>query len=163
MPFPEWNAWILLKISLMFVLKGPISNIPALVEIIVCRRSGDKQLFESMMLYWRIHASLGLNETNLCVFDCYTVLMEVTRLYIVCFNEGSLTLSKCTLAGPVDTGMPPECHWLTQCTLGYHWTTQRILAWYTETPLEKTLNFYRLHWNTTGGIVTAHTHPSTYD
>ena len=53
----------------------------------------------------------------------------------------TLTLSQCTLAGPVYTGMPLECHWLTQCTLGYHWATQRILAGYTGTPLEK------LSWN----------------
>ena len=53
----------------------------------------------------------------------------------------TLTLSQCTLAGPVYTGMPLECHWLIQCTLGYHWATQRILAAYTGTPLEK------LSWN----------------
>ena len=63
--------------------------------------------------------------------------------------------------------MPLECHWLTQCTLGYHWATQRILAGYTRTPLEKlswkglTLgchwrnsNSCSLHWNTPVGIVT---------
>ena len=37
--------------------------------------------------------------------------------------------------------MPLECHWLTQCTLGYHWATQLILTGYTRTPLEK------LSWN----------------
>ena len=53
----------------------------------------------------------------------------------------SLSLSQCTLAGPVYTGMPLECHWMTQCTLGYHWATQRMLAGCTGTPLEK------LSWN----------------
>ena len=53
----------------------------------------------------------------------------------------TLTLSQCTLAGPVYIGMPLECHWLTQCTLGYHWATQLILAGYTGTSLEK------LSWN----------------
>ena len=53
----------------------------------------------------------------------------------------TLTLSQCTLAGPVCTGMPLECHWLIQCTLGNHWATQRIFAGYTGTPLEK------LSWN----------------
>ena len=43
----------------------------------------------------------------------------------------SLTLSQCTLAGPVYTWMPLDCHWF----------TQRILAGYTGTPLEK------LSWN----------------
>ena len=49
----------------------------------------------------------------------------------------TLILSQCALAGTVNTGMPLECHWLTQCTLGYHWATQWILAGYTGTPLEK--------------------------
>ena len=53
----------------------------------------------------------------------------------------TLTLSQCTLAGPVYTRMPLEGHWLTQCTLGYHWATQLILAGYTGLPLEK------LSWN----------------
>ena len=55
--------------------------------------------------------------------------------------EQPLTLSQCTLAGPVYTGMPLACHWLTQCTLGYHWDTQRIFVGYAGTPLEK------LSWN----------------
>ena len=40
---------ISIKISLKFVPKGPISNIPALVQIMAWRRSGDKPLSESMM------------------------------------------------------------------------------------------------------------------
>ena len=59
---------------------------------------------------------------------------------LIWFNF-TLTLIQCTLTGPVYTGMPLECHWLTQCTLGYHWATQPILAGYTGTPLEK------LSWN----------------
>ena len=68
-----------------------------------------------------------------------------TIMYVYSENESyvySLTLSQCTLAGPVYTGMPLECHWLTQCTLGYHWASQRILGGYTGAPLEK------LSWNT---------------
>ena len=51
------------------------------------------------------------------------------------------TLSQYTLVGPVYTGMPLECHLLTQCTPEYHWATQRILAEDTGTTLEK------LSWN----------------
>ena len=61
----------------------------------------------------------------------------------------SLTLSQCTLAGPVYTGMPLECHWLTQCTLGYHWATQRYLQ---GTLKHHWKNFVETapHWNATG-------------
>ena len=41
---------ILIKISLKFVPSGPINNIPALVQIMAWRRSGDK-LSEPMLDY----------------------------------------------------------------------------------------------------------------
>ena len=44
------NIWISLKISLKFVPKIWINNIPALVQIMVWRRQGDKPLSESMMV-----------------------------------------------------------------------------------------------------------------
>ena len=54
------NVWISNKILLKFVPKGPINNIPALVQIMAWRRPGDKPLSEP------IYASLGLNELILC-------------------------------------------------------------------------------------------------
>ena len=82
-------------------------------------------------------------------------------------NVTSLTLGQCTLARLVYTGMPLECHWLTHCTLEYHWATQRIFAGYTGTPLEKlswnspTLECHwrnlvenATHWDTTGESLT---------
>ena len=55
-----------IKISLKFVPKGPFNNIPALVQIVALRRPGDKPLSEQWWLvYWRIYASLGLNELTL--------------------------------------------------------------------------------------------------
>ena len=44
-----------LKISLKFVPKGPINNIPALVPIMAWRRSGDKPLSEPMMVSLPTH------------------------------------------------------------------------------------------------------------
>ena len=40
------NVYISIKISLKFVAKVPINNIPALVQIIVWRRPGEKPLSE---------------------------------------------------------------------------------------------------------------------
>ena len=48
--FLNENVRISIKISLKFVPKGPINNIPALVQIMAWRRSGDKPLFEPMMV-----------------------------------------------------------------------------------------------------------------
>ena len=60
------NVWISIKISLKFVPKGPINNIPALVQIMAWCRPGDKPLSEAMMvsLLTHIYASLGLNELS---------------------------------------------------------------------------------------------------
>ena len=44
--------FILIKISLKFVPKGPINNNPALVQIMACRQTGDKPLSEPMMAYF---------------------------------------------------------------------------------------------------------------
>ena len=48
--FVNENLWIPLKISLKFVPKGPINNIPSLVQIMAWRRTGDKPLSEPMMV-----------------------------------------------------------------------------------------------------------------
>ena len=43
------NVSISIKISLSFVPNGPINDIPALDQIMACRRPGDKPLPEPMM------------------------------------------------------------------------------------------------------------------
>ena len=48
--FVNENIWIPIKISLKFVPKGSINNIPALVQIMAWRRPGDKPLSEPMMV-----------------------------------------------------------------------------------------------------------------
>ena len=49
------NLWIPIKIALKFVPKGPTNNIPALVQIMVWRRPGDKPLSEPMMVTLLMH------------------------------------------------------------------------------------------------------------
>ena len=46
--FLNENVWIALKISLKFVFKVWIDNIPALIQIMSWRRPGNKQLSETM-------------------------------------------------------------------------------------------------------------------
>ena len=62
--FLNENLWISIKIPLKFVPKGPINNIPALVQVIAWRRPGDKQLSDPMMVkftdaYMRHPASMS--------------------------------------------------------------------------------------------------------
>ena len=47
--FMNENICISIKSSLKFVPKGPINNIPALVQIMAWHQPGDKPLFEPMM------------------------------------------------------------------------------------------------------------------
>ena len=53
--FLNETMWITIKFSLKFVRKGPINNIPALVQIMAWRRPGDKPLSEptlvSLLMY----------------------------------------------------------------------------------------------------------------
>ena len=48
--FLNENVWIPIKFSMKFVPKGPINNIPALVQIMVWRRRGDKPLSQPIMV-----------------------------------------------------------------------------------------------------------------
>ena len=47
--FVNGKFYILIKISLKFVPKGPIDNYPALVQMMAWRRIGDKPLSEPML------------------------------------------------------------------------------------------------------------------
>ena len=53
--FLNENIWIPIKISLKFVPKGSINNIPALVQVMAWRRPGDKPLSEPMMINLLTH------------------------------------------------------------------------------------------------------------
>ena len=53
--FLNENVWISLRISLEFVPKGLINNIPPLVQIMAWCRPGDKPLSEPMMISLLTH------------------------------------------------------------------------------------------------------------
>ena len=53
--FLNENVWTPIKMSLKFVPKGPINNIPALVQIMAWHRPGDKPLSEPMMVSLPTH------------------------------------------------------------------------------------------------------------
>ena len=67
--------WISIKISLKFVPKGPVNNIPALLQTMPRHRPGDKPVSEAIMvrllthicvtrpeINWRIYTSLDFNK-----------------------------------------------------------------------------------------------------
>ena len=56
------NVWISIKISLKFVPKGPINNIPALVQIMAWRQPGNKPLSEPRMARLPTHVCVARPE-----------------------------------------------------------------------------------------------------
>ena len=96
--FLNENVRISIEISLKFVLKGPINNIPALVQIMAWRRPGDKPLSEPMMISLLTHIcvtrpqwinSLRPDEAH------YLMVLSKTVLTPVCWQQSchSLALS----------------------------------------------------------------------
>ena len=132
----------------------------------------DKQMFlHNLVQVGNISSEKAWNfrESRISLRLLVGIRLSIESYMIICNSEPvhTLTLSQCTLAGPVYTVMPLECHWLTQCTLGYHWPTQWILAGYTGTSLERlSSNSHTLechwrnlvetapHWDATGETLT---------
>ena len=59
--FLNENVWFFIKISLKFVPKGPVNNIPALVQMAPIRRQAIIWANDGLA-YWCIYVSLSLNE-----------------------------------------------------------------------------------------------------
>ena len=68
--FLNENIWISINVSLLkFIPKGPINNIPTLVQIMAWRRLGDKPLSEPMMV--RLPTHICVNRPQWVKgFDC---------------------------------------------------------------------------------------------
>ena len=112
------NVWILIHISLNFVPKVPVNNIPALVQIMGWRRLGDKPLSEPMMVrlptlicvtrsQW-LKLGLHFMEVSLKVDDMYicahtkphsTASPQPSHKYILVNQYLSRTFRKLTYGG----------------------------------------------------------------
>ena len=56
--FLNKNVWISINISLKFVPRGPINNIPTEVQVMACRQPGNKPISEPMMVRLPTHISI---------------------------------------------------------------------------------------------------------
>ena len=88
--FLEENVWILIKISLKFVPKGPISKMSALVQIMAWRHPGDKPLSEQMMVSLLMHICITrpqwVNWTNVWLM-VINILTNMSIHYLLkCFQ-----------------------------------------------------------------------------
>ena len=71
--------WFPIKISLKFVPKGLIKNIPALVQIMAWRRPGDKPLFEPMMVRLPTHICVARPQWVIKVRWSWDYLVSYTQ------------------------------------------------------------------------------------
>ena len=91
------NVWNSIEISLKFVSKGPINNIPALVQIMAWRRPRDKPLSGTMMVSLLMHiSSLSFNElrgfhvNSLWPGDAIYSVFKMRVLFCWTFNSAYL-------------------------------------------------------------------------
>ena len=70
MHFLNENVWIMINISLMFVPKDPINNIPALFQVMAWCRSGDKPLSEPLMVSLLTHICITWPQWVKCLGIC---------------------------------------------------------------------------------------------
>ena len=90
--FLKENVIILIKISLKFVPKGPINNIPALFQIMPWRRSGDKPLSEPMMVRLLTHICITRPQwvkITPCIEMAFNLLWYGNTFHITCCLSGN--------------------------------------------------------------------------
>ena len=78
--FLNENVRISIKISLKFVPKGPINNIPALVQIMAWRRPGDKPLSEPMVVSLPTHI---YSRTGICYQEVVVGIKSCVQTSII--------------------------------------------------------------------------------
>ena len=81
--FLNENVWTAIEISLKSVPKGPINNIPALVQIMPWRRPGDKPLSEAMVVRLLTHICVARPH---CCSEYRFVLSIDPYWYMLCFT-----------------------------------------------------------------------------
>ena len=84
--FLNENVWISLKISLKFVPKGPINNIPALVQVMAWCWLDDKPLSEPIMVRLPTHICITRPQWVTVVGQSFSNLVEIwlNWLHILC-------------------------------------------------------------------------------
>ena len=132
--FLNENVWIWILLSLKFVSKGPINNIPALVQIMAWHLPGDNPLSEPMLVILLMHICVirpqwvnwhwgnhifyikqGLTQTvaQVCLDTCQVHIINSLRPSDAIWRP----LSGSTLAQAMACCLMAPNHYLNQCWL----------------------------------------------
>ena len=93
--FLNENVWILPTISLKFVPKSLINNIPALVHIMAWHQSGNKPLSEPVMANSLLHICVTQPQwaKHYCTINIITVFQIEYRIWFKSFNRNNNYMS----------------------------------------------------------------------
>ena len=115
--FLNEKVWILIRIPLKFVFKGPVINIPALVQIMDWSRPGDKPLSEPMMLSLLMHICLTRHCTLPCPHDNGSVIRQLVIKPLRPNDTIWRHTSRSTLVQAMACCLMAPNHYLNQCWL----------------------------------------------
>ena len=93
--FLNENVWISVEVSLTFVPRGPINNIPALVQIMAWRRPGDKPLSEPMMVSLLTHICVTRPQWVKDAIICTWSVLDLIQIMVCCLATLSETPLDC--------------------------------------------------------------------
>ena len=122
------NGWISISISLQFVPRGSINNIPTLVQVMAWRRPGDKPLSEPMMVRLPTHICVTRPQWVNCMKFTYHSLVtsrcgiskEInTTLYVCC----KLCRSTCIIQAIFHLTALVFCKYYVKCSESIYYST----------------------------------------
>ena len=140
--FLNENVWISLKIPLEIVPQIQINNIPSSTQIMAWRRPGEKPLSEPWWLvYWRIYASLGINELTTAWYLSRTWrLVDGCETFFLIWNHWLHLLCSKRYWNRYDEEF--KLHWHSNRLLGD--LTAPILLWEWESMVEPSAPGYHM-------------------
>ena len=118
--FVNENIWMSIRISLQFVSKGPINNIPAMVLIMAWRLPGDKPLSEPIMARSLTHVCVTRPPWVNTSRQCYIYHLMYCRMFGVFPEEVVFTYWKAPCY------LPAEWKLEAAYIKGHHFTSQCI-------------------------------------
>ena len=136
MHFLNENVWILIMISLNFVSKSPINNIPALVQIMAWLRLSHKSLSGptryvdglpkmevTPVTIWYIHPHLyGHTKVNIMVMNGW-----ITSL---CSMSSRQPIPKIRLFQTLTLKLGSQDHWFGQRARSYGWPSILLICFF---------------------------------
>ena len=110
------NVWIVIEISLKFVSKGPINNIPILVQLMDWCRLGDKPLSEPTMvsLLMHIYVTAHSNSRRHTKSSIFFLFHMIGHIKLEQYGYSTACLLVCDAYTENTVGLMPTLYWF--CT-----------------------------------------------